>query len=356
MDQQGKYPIENMKRNSSKYTARRYFPMLVSENGDEEAMSSQYLTTLWSAFDALPEDKKNALTADEMPVLIGELQEKFQLQDSAVCKISLIIRKCFFGEVPVSEIESEITQLLTTMGLNPNASQGVSSYIKNEILTLKPKPKIEEGQGEPQKAPAALVKLPLLQALSKYEQLGNQQITQERISVKSQSEPVRPSLLYWIKYYRDELGIGHHDSVQRGNFLFRSENGKRLSSEERERVNLVLKSIEENYPLDIDTERSEIVFPRFEAPRVAPQPLMSTPSQPTSNTAFNFGQGKMAGNDKAGALSFTSKHVFPAEKSAAPTSAPTASPAPRPQAPTSVPASAPKANPFRIRPVSLGKE
>src|SRR3990167_4256207 len=56
------------------------------------------------------------------------------------------------------------------------------------------------------------VYLPLLQALPKYKNLGNQLITRERIKVKSQAEPVRPSLFYWLKYYRDELGIGQHSS------------------------------------------------------------------------------------------------------------------------------------------------
>lgn len=109
--------------------------------------------------------------------------------------------------------------------------------------------------------PQGSVSLPLLQALSKYENLGNQLITRERIKVKSQVEPVRPSLFYWLKCYRDELGIGQHNSVERGNFLFRSENGRKLSAEERERIDLILKSVEENLPLSIDAEHQEIVFP-----------------------------------------------------------------------------------------------
>src|SRR3989338_2043565 len=114
------------------------------------------------------------------------------------------------------------------------------------------------------------VSLPLLQALPKYENLGNQLITRERIKVKSQSEPVRPSLLYWLKYYRDELGIGQHSSVERGDFLFRSENGKKLSGKERERISLILKSVEENLPLSIDPKNQEIVFPASNAFSLTP--------------------------------------------------------------------------------------
>lgn len=216
-----------------------------------------------------------------------------------------------------------------------------------------------------------VVHLPLLQALSKYENLGNQLITNERIRIKSQPEPVRPSLLYWIKYYRDELGIGHHSTVDRGNFLFRSENGKRLTAPERERVNLVLKSVEENYPVDIDTERSEIIFPAFVESTPRPQPVpqpapapVAAPATPRPKPAFNFGQGGMisgaevkksvASTPTPGNLSFTSKHVFPAEKPATPAQA--TSPRPGAQAPRPVTQSPqPPTNPFRINPVSLGK-
>jgi hypothetical protein len=230
------------------------------------------------------------------------------------------------------------------------------------------------------KPQAATVRLPLLQALSKYENLGNQLITEERIKIKSQQEPVRPSLLYWIKYYRDELGIGHHDSVQRGNFLFRSENGRRLSPEERERVNLVLKSVEENFPLEIDTVQGNIIFPVFQAPKPSvqlqrmaqpapaptsmPAPLprpVEQPIVPDDKSAFSFGGLRFGASETSpnpGALSFSSKHVFPGEKAMPQPLAKPVSQSVPPQAPVrpAVPAPGPKSSPFRIRPVSLGKE
>lgn len=133
---------------------------------------------------------------------------------------------------------------------------------------------------------AQSVQLPLLQALSKFENLGNQLVTAERIKIKSQVEPVRPSLFYWIKYYRDELGIGQHSSVERGQFLFRSENCKKLTPEERERVNLILKSIEENFPLSIDPARQEIVFPAFQGVLMGSSERLGVPSGAGGRPAF----------------------------------------------------------------------
>lgn len=265
---------------------------------------------------------------------------------------------------------------------------------------------VSQAGSQPGTGSQKIVSLPLLQALSKYEQIGNQLITAERIRVKSQPDPVRPSLLYWLKYYRDELGVGHHDSVQRGQFLFRSENGKHLSTEERERVNLILRSVEENYPLQIDTANGEIIFPTvsrifrdpakgggennspvrpvYQEPVVVPKspvfvaPLPTPPAPPREarevrierkeerketpaapRPSFQVGRGMNFGNvqpttlPEKGTLSFTSSHVFPAEKerevvAQAQAPAPASKPAPRAQQRQS--------SPFHIYPVSLGEE
>ncbi|NTW29761.1 MAG: hypothetical protein HGA33_00600 [Candidatus Moranbacteria bacterium] len=114
-------------------------------------------------------------------------------------------------------------------------------------------------------ASRSIEKISLLPALGKYPKLGEQIVTRERLQLKSQPEPVRPNLTNWLRVYRDELGVGYHDPMTRGKFIFDSVNCKKLSSEERERLNLVLRSIEENMPIDIDPTKMEIVFPEFRA-------------------------------------------------------------------------------------------
>lgn len=351
---------------------KRYFPMLLTETEGEQAALS--LINIWNQYKTLPQEIRNILVSDEISEKLKDLQKKFDIDIDTLGKISLLVRQLFFGEFKLPELESRLGNILVSNGKDQTKAREIAEFIQEKILTIKPKPQEEEAPQEEKRAPVVKVRMPLLQALSKYESLGNQLISQERIRIKSQSEPVRPSLLYWVKYYRDELGIGHHDSVQRGNFLFRSENGKRLSAEERERVNLVLKSIEENFPLEIDTERQEILFPVFvsaPAPR-APLPVSrpvppmddretresaAEKFQPRANPAFSFGQGGMIAGatprplvpeTSGGELTFSSKHVFPAEKSSETVEA-TLTPI-VPQAP------APQANPFRIRPVSLGEE
>lgn len=192
------------------------------------------------------------------------------------------------------------------------------------------------------------ISLPLLQALSKYEQLGQQVITSEKIKLKTQIEPVRPSLVNWLKYYRDELGIGQHSSVERGEFLFRSDNCRKLSGEERERISLILKSVEEYLPIVIDAERQEIIFPSFakassfgkpSADKSAGRPSfqgVTTPAFPSvapNSQEFGRQSPTMPTRNNAGSVSFSAGHIFPAEKEVEE-----------------------KPNSFRIRPMSGGRD
>lgn len=391
----------------------RYYPMLVI--GSDEADVVSALTHIWEQYKVLPQERKTVLLSAELPERLKKLQAIFHLDNGTLANITICVRRLFFGELALPECEAKIGSMLaTTNGGDPNQAKMIVEFIQKEILTIQPKQ--EEEEREDVVEPRVTINMPLLQALSKYENLGNQLITGERIRVKSQPEPVRPSLLYWLKYYRDDIGVGHHDSVQRGQFLFRSENGKRLSAEERERLGLILKSVEEDFPLAIDTERQEIIFPVFQgvmAEEEQPLRAVSTNTMsahspafidkrasderakkfiPASNPALQYsdasrsgsvaapnaasglrmGRGMHFGNleqakaplnepgaparndsrSDSGRVSFSAKHTFPAEKEMI-----------RPVFEETVntpqtprPASAPRPNPFRIHPVSLGKK
>jgi hypothetical protein len=56
------------------------------------------------------------------------------------------------------------------------------------------------------------------------------------------------------------MGGGKHSSIDRGNYLYHSENGKKLTPIERQKISLILKSLEENISLAIDPDEQKIIF------------------------------------------------------------------------------------------------
>ena len=112
-------------------------------------------------------------------------------------------------------------------------------------------------------------KLQLKEALRQYPKIGEQTISSAPLNIKIFDRPVRPSIRNWLYDYTSQLGQEPHDSMQRTNFLFRSENTKNLSSTEREKLGIILKSFDENTPLPIDTENNEVVFENLGAQKLS---------------------------------------------------------------------------------------
>lgn len=104
------------------------------------------------------------------------------------------------------------------------------------------------------------VKIPLAKALEQYPKVGEQAITTNQIKLRVISTPVRPSIKNWIADFFDVMGAKKHSPIDRGNFLFHSENGKKLSASDRQRLAVVLKSLDEEIPLLIDTENEKVIF------------------------------------------------------------------------------------------------
>ena len=247
-----------------------YYPLLVSNKGTAEPLSKEEDTLIWKKYLSITQQNRAIVASYELPRKVKELEDRYKLSESAVGQISLSIRKIFFGELDMVACETVITSALTQAGGDASKTKEIVQFIDKEILHLVPKTPLEVGEIIEKDAPS-IKQLALLKAISEYPRLNDQLVTNEKIKLKGQSELQRPSLSNWIHYYRDELGVGFHDQVTRGRFLFQSENGKRLNNEERERINLVLKSIEEDFPLDIDAEHMAIVFPTRASAAAAPQ-------------------------------------------------------------------------------------
>lgn len=331
-----------------------YFPLLVSNKGTDEPLSKEEDALVWKKYLTISPENRAIITSYELPRKIKELQGKFNLNDTTTGQISLCIRKIFFGEIDIASFETTLRSLFADSPDNQSHIRQIVEYVNTEILHLVPKisPDSEESSVVKNSSEPVVKKLSILKAITEYPKLNDQLLTNEKIKVKGQSEPQRPSLAHWIRYYRDELGVGFHDQVLRGRFLFQSENGKRLSNEERERINLVLKSIEEDFPLDIDVEQGMVIFPtrpknlapatattarplfppkengmpaRTVKPYVPAAPVSpasgvvaASPVTPPSKPSFFASKLSPAKNVAGETLHFSTGHVLPGEKAASP--------------------------------------
>lgn len=312
-----------------------YYPMLVFTEG----VSPEAQLQMWDSFRTLDPGKKAILVSTEVAYKLRDFEKRFQLQEVGVAVVSFAIRKLFFGELDAKAAEEKIAAALASSGGgDPVHAKAIVEAIQNEVMTIVPAPEpVIEDEPVVSRPVGPTVRMPLLKAMSEYKHLSEQLLTVEKIKLKGSMEPVRPSLGNWLKSYREELGIGFHEPVQRGGFLFQSQNGKHLSNEDRARMNLVLKSIEEEFPLEIDPVHQVIVFPntgdasmelaqvkarpmsRIIRPRGLPDQAATPPAKPSPLESFKplFTKAPAPEKNVSGeTLHFSTGHVLPAEREA----------------------------------------
>lgn len=170
-------------------------------------------------------------------------------------------------------------------------------------------------KGEEETQKQNIEEITILEGLKKYPEVGEQLIASEHIKLKIFPEPVRPSIKNWLSDYTFDLGYESHDSMTRGDYLFRSDNGKKLLQEDREKLSSVLKSYDENIPLSIDIKAKQVLFPEnreirgvSEAPIVSSKP--SGEEKIVSEANIKFSSPQIFANERKALETRTNQPIY----------------------------------------------
>lgn len=218
-----------------------------SKNPDEE--TNEQVIKMQNAFLKLPPSIKDKLASLETGEKIQQIGERHNLQLLQIASIARAVRSYYFNEINLDDFPQIFSK---EMGLDQNIAEEISKSVIQKIIKDQTQEKEYQESHESNN---------ISEALEKYPEIGEQIITSQHIRLKIFPEPVRPSIKNWLSDYTFGLGYKAHDSMTRGNYLFKSENGKGLSQEDREKVSLILKSYDENVPLAIDTTAKQVLFP-----------------------------------------------------------------------------------------------
>ncbi len=213
------------------------------EETDEQIMESQ------RKFLQLPLPLRDKLSSSETGEKIRSIGEKYNLQLLQIASIARVVRNYYFDEIELDDFPQILSKEIS---LDSNTAEEISQIVIQKII---------KDQSQEKEYQASHESINISETLQEYPEVGEQLITSRHIRLKIFPEPVRPSIKNWLSDYTFGLGYETHDSMTRGNYLFKSENGRNLSQEDREKLSLILKSYDENIPLVIDTVAKQVLFP-----------------------------------------------------------------------------------------------
>lgn len=270
---------------------------------------------------SLPENIKGKFFSYKIGSTILEIGKKFNLQLLQVADISRAIRAYYFGEL---KLEDMPTVLAREIPIDLAKAQEISRMIIQKIINDN---SVEEA------SQAKLAQMTVADALKAYPEVGEQLITSEKIVLKNFPGPVRPCLKNWLADFTFTLGRDKHTAMDRGIYLFQSANGKRLNSQDRNKLAFVLKAYDEGLPVSINKDVKQIVFTanntapaenkdaqisNFQFPISKQFPISNFPINQTPSPAPQNSQPKPQGfsSDVHSTVRFSSPQKLPYEKTA----------------------------------------
>jgi hypothetical protein len=222
---------------------------------DYDPSDLQSYRAVWASFRGLPEFSRKLLTSGELPIALKDLSVKFNFAQPTTMFVSVMVRKMIFREWDEEQSRAELVAWCQEFDpKNTSRSDEILAAVKKDILTITPQEEVVEEKGVTMRMTQSIVSVSATRTTGDY---------RTRVKLRASVEPVRGSLINWLKCYREELGVGYHDAMLRGQFLFRSQNGMKLTDEERGRIEVLLRSIEDREVVEIDAEHQSLLFPLY---------------------------------------------------------------------------------------------
>ena len=262
---------------------------------------------------------RNFLLSFENTIFYNNLAKEFNLTQEQRDEIPHIIwQTCI--QKSFSELEKNLQILNISPSLVTSLANSLDQKIFSQAQSFSNKNFVSPTNQQPNKK---IFNAPIDEVLKKIPEIGEQQITSEKIMLGKFPDPIRPSVKNWLADYFSNIGNEKHDSMQRGIYLFQSLNGKKLNSEDRHRLDYLLKAVDDNSLLDIDETAKKIIFPKFEQ---APQPK-ANPSQivkpSADNSVFKPKENRINPTSNIQSARFSSTQRLPFEKQSSPQPKPT---------------------------------
>lgn len=198
----------------------------------------------------LPKSIRYGMINSQTSQAVAKIAQVYKIYDyKKIGEISRIIREVFTRGVREREIMQRAKE---NLGLPEHE---VGHFLKDVQAVIVLVKRIGE-----EELAQSTEKLSIIPALRSYPKVGEQRISESLIKLISFEQPVLPTVKNWLEDYFSRMGTGKHSSIERSDYLFNSENGKKLAAAARNNLGIILRSYDNEEQLTVHTIRQEILF------------------------------------------------------------------------------------------------
>lgn len=236
----------------TKISNKQYSPYFASVKYDPEQDTENDRIELTRKFILLPRPIKHGLLDIQTEKAIQRVANLFSVSDpNKAGEISRIVRDVFFNKISEDEIKKRAQNKIEVGNDRLDDFNQEIRGITNMV----------EKAGREQ-IEADLEKLPIIPALKKHEQLGEQEVTEGaiKIEVSEKKEFVEPTIKNWLEDYIQNKGAQAHDNLERSDYLYKSSNTENLTTSERDKLAVILRSYDMDELITISKEDQEVFF------------------------------------------------------------------------------------------------
>lgn len=230
----------------------------------------------------LPDYAKEWMCSLEAAENTGKITKKFGLAGNANPIVAKLTGDAMLKDITLDSLPSFLQK---NLGVDSETARQIAleialkqlliirDHLKNaESFILKlggalPKtlPGVAQPETEQWTTPAAsphpaISRKPFRATIQENKEILNQLMTLNPIKIQDLEQPVRPTIKNWLSDYIKQKGAGHHEELERSDFLFRSRNAQNLQQEERARLAKILKAYDDDTEVPISPETKLILI------------------------------------------------------------------------------------------------
>ncbi len=265
--------------------------------------------------------------AKESTELNGKIAEKYKLNPEDTGRMVWVIAHTIVGVIPLEEFPNKLreqllkldTETLRQMALDIAVKRflpirdflkGVEPLIKSlggeipqdtdlyskkyeeKMHKLKPvatehdREVVAESVSSPATQAEQISYIGIGEVFEKYPDVQNQFITSKPIYLEGKDVPVNATLVNWLQDYRQKAGAPPHSSIERAEYLFKSENAKNLDNSEKTILGEVLRAYDEGGKIPISRQTGKIVLSELFHRGALASSFSAPTGQPQTNSSY----------------------------------------------------------------------